>query len=277
MKKIIASVLAFLCMFNLVSIICFADEWTTFSKYSSFVTVRIDKNTAYSQEGWYKNMVRNPYYQKYYNELLDHSYAVYEKTHSSADNKEYIAFYTGKYVVNPENYVTLILKKSENPDVNIRDYNMNILTRYFEDNEILYVSDNTYAAVVCVSDANSGIFTDMTELEYIGDAFFSSGYTVLMPAIGTYTLGNVYISDGDGMGDSSDVDAADARFLLRYIAGLENVGMDKNFYFCADMDFDNDIDAADARLVLRTAANLEDNYFLSFNYFQFWTDPLNAE
>lgn len=102
--------------------------------------------------------------------------------------------------------------------------------------------------------------------------------------VGTYTLGNVigeetepYYDDPSLNKPLKKVSAADARFVLRYSAGLEKVDADKRFYFCADMNFDNAITSADARLILRTAAELEDEYEISYGSFVEWHDYMGSE
>lgn len=267
MKKLLSILLAAVLLFGVCAFVVSAEETTEISRYPSYVTVGFsDENDV----GESRNMVRNPYYQKYYNELLDYSYQVYIKLWKKTDNRDYIASYAKTYITGEENYVTLIFSRNTDSSVSAREYNLNILKKYFEEKDILYVSDYVPAAIVCVEKADAQIVNSVTELEFIGNAFFTNGEYMLMPAVGIYTLGNVLQSDS--MSDSSDVNAADARYLLRYASGLEEVGASKRFYFCADMNFDNQINSADARLALRTAAGLEPTYYLSYGYFQYWND-----
>ena len=117
---------------------------------------------------------------------------------------------------------------------------------------------------------------------FVSDAFFGSKGGAYLAVAGVYTLGNVtgrqgeYYA-GEKIGEVKFVNAADARLVLRFAAGLEKPENEiKRFYFCADMNFDGEINSADARLVLRTAAGLEDEYELSFGYRVLWNDAVGT-
>lgn len=77
--------------------------------------------------------------------------------------------------------------------------------------------------------------------------------------------------------DTPDVTSADARYLLRFSAGLETVNKSfaKEFYFCGDMNFDGKINSADARIALRTAAKLEKKVDITFSSATEWDDFRN--
>lgn len=275
MKKILSLILIVFCFFGLFVFPVAAENETAVGKYDSYVTVQISKDNQDGNEIYYRNMVLNPYYQKYYNELLEYSYQVYKKLGSGKEDKAYIKAFSQQYIVNPENYVTLIFANPTDLPENegaMRDYNVSVLKKHFGEEDIIYVSDYSPVAVVCIASENADAVNHIAELEFIGDAFFTNGESMLMPAMGICTMGNVAVSQDISMGDSGKVTAADARFLLRYVAGLEEVGMKKTFYFCADMNFDNVINSADARLILRTAAGLEEICQIGYNYFQFWND-----
>lgn len=276
MKKVMSFILVVFCFFGLFAFSAQAEEETAVGRAPSHVMVGIETDGSGGNESYGKNMVRNPYYQKYYNELINYSCQLYYKSIKTSDNNRiYIELYAKQYIVQPENYTTLIFREPEKTPDNITEYNRSILRNYFTDEEILYVSDYDYAAIVCIADTNADIVNNMPELEFLGDAFFTNNPNMMMPAMGIFTMGNV-LASGNEMGDDRKVTAADARFLLRYVAGLEEVGAEKQFYFCADMNFDNKIDAADARLVLRTAAGLEPKYYMSYGYFQFWEDYMGV-
>lgn len=275
MKKTLSLILVVFCCFGMFAFSAVAEDETSVSRPPSHVIVGISTD-RYGHESYGKNMIRNPYYQKYYNELIDYSCQVYYKSIKTSDNNsKYIEQYAKQYLIQPENYTTLIFREPEKIPDNITEYNRSILRNYFDDEDILYVSDYNYAAIVCIADTNADIVKNISELEFIGNAFFTNYPSTMMPAVGTFTMGNVLGAENE-MGDNGDVNASDARFLLRYVAGLEKVGAKKQFYFCADMNFDNKIDAADARLVLRTAAGLEPKYCVSYSYFQFWTDYMGV-
>ncbi|MBR3868317.1 MAG: hypothetical protein IKM66_03300 [Clostridia bacterium] len=232
------------------------------------------------------NMLRNPYYQTFYNELLEYSNAIYKQFADYMGDMDYIAYFAENYFDKDENYVTLIFNNQIGlPDEEgaIRDYNISVLEKYFDKEEILYVGDTVFAAAVCIDKDNKDIIREIEELAFIGDAFFSD-IGVYPAMVGTYTLGNVigaetetYYEDPSLNKPLKKVSAADARFVLRYSAGLEKVEADKRFYFCADMNFDNEINSADARLILRTAAGLEDKYEVYYGSFVQWNDYMGSE
>lgn len=224
----------------------------------------------YSNRTGTMNMIRNPYYQKYYNELLAYSYQLY--TQNDVDSESCIASFVDRFVTDEEEYITLILEENNNPEVNTRAYNLGILEKYFRAENILYVSDYNYAAVVAISGIEAQKLKQIDELVYVGYAFYTSSPQVMEPMLGTYALGKVVFKEGQQSYEATEVTAADARFILRYSAGLEEVGADKQFYFCADVNMDNEINAADAREALRLAAGLKDEIYLSYNYYRDWYD-----
>ncbi len=283
MKKITAMILVIIstvCLFSGsvsasdIDYSDYPDYVTEVSRYPGYTTVGFMPERPGNYE-YSLNMVRNPYYQKYYNELLNYSCQVYKKDWMNTANKRYIKSYAAQYLVLPENYTTLIFSTPEETPESIREYNRSILVRYFNEEDIIYVSDYDYAAVVCIRDTKSYVVNKIHELEFIGDAFFTKNPSIMMPMTGDYAMGDVYSAETEPQ-RYADVTAADARFLLRYVAGLEEVGADKKFYFCADMNFDNKIDSADARLVLRTAAGLEKKSYIGYGYFQYWDDTLGV-
>lgn len=249
-------------------------------EYTPFVS---PANEGYIANG--SNMLKNPYYQIYYNELLEHSNAIYMRFADYICDVDYISYFAENYMNKDVNFVTLIFDNLTGiPDEEgaVREYNMSVLSEYFEEDEILYVSDYNLAAVVKINKEKKDIIKEIEELVFIGDAFFSD--IGLYPAmVGSYTLGNVIGAETAPYDNNSSakplkkVSAADARFVLRYSAGLENVGADKRFYFCADMNFDNTINSADARLILRTAAGLEEEYEVYYGSFVQWNDNMGSE
>lgn len=232
-------------------------------------------------------MIRNPYYQIYYNELLAHSVSVYEQFADYMGDVDYISYFAENYMNNEENYVTLIFNNQIGlPDEEgaVRDYNMSVLSKYFSEEEILYVSDVDLAAVVEISNENSNIIKEIEELAFIGDAFFTFD-TWSLAVIGEYTLGNVvgqqaqvYYDDPALNVPLKRVSAADARVILRYAAGLEKPEKElKRFYYCADMNFDGEINSSDARIALRTAAGLKKEHTVMFGTSDQWGDLMGTE
>lgn len=226
-----------------------------------------------------KNMLNNPYYQKYYDKLLAYSVSRYNQFGEYMGDIDYIGYYTDTYITEIQQYVTLIFETPESYTDTVRDYNLSILEKYFKEDSILYVGDTVFAAVVCVSKDDAEIIKGITELSFIGDAFFDRTKGVFDDEV-IYFLGDV-------IGNVPDVTSADARYILRFAAGLEDdqisvpmsdldiedekeyeyyewlysgKGKEKLFYFSADINMDNAINAQDARLALRTAAGLEPEY-----------------
>lgn len=231
-------------------------------------------------------MIRNPYYQEYYNGLLAHSVAVYQQFAEYITGVDYISYFADMYMGKDKNYVTLIFNAVDLPENEgaVRDYNMSVLLKYFDEEEILYVGDSVFAAVVEISNENKNIIKEIEELAFIGDAFFtfSKGSTA---EVGEYTLGNVigqqeqiYYDDPALNVPLKRVSAADARLILRYAANLEKPEKElKRFYYCADMNFDGEINSADARIALRTAAGLEKEYEISFGTTTQWGDIMGND
>lgn len=213
-----------------------------------------------------KNMIRNPYYKIHYNELLENCVKIYEESEDGFE-EDYIAKYVDYTGDEAERYVTLILKTPEEAisesENSIRNYNLSVLGKYFPDEQILYIADRVFAAVVMLLPEDTQTVKSITEAAFIGDAFFDS-YGIITDDVGTMLI-------GDANGEYTGVDrvltrrvtASDARLILRYTAGLYK-NDSKGFLFVADVDFDNEITAADARLALRTAAGLESVYKLSY-------------
>ena len=276
MKKFLSCILCVLCLVNLICFFAFADYEDNVACLSGHINVTISKESPYSEGSYDRNMIRNPYYQKYYNELLAYSCNVYEKYIKNNETYDYISNYKKLHPYADEIYLTVIISDSAALDMGIKEYNTHILEKYFDKESVLYVSDYNYAAVVCINADEAESINEIKEFEFIGGAFFTTIPYVMADACGVVTMGNVFSDDEDNLiSDSGQVTSADARYLLRYAAGLEDVGASKKFYFCADMDFDNDIDAADARLVLRTAAKMEKLQFISYSYFYFWDDCMS--
>lgn len=221
-----------------------------------------------------KNMLYNPYYQKYYNELLENSFQLFNKFGKYMGDIDFIEYYTENYLSDVPSYSTLIFKTPENTDLTVREYNESVLKKCVKDENILYVGDTVYAAVVKINYDDSEALCGTEELVYIADAFFTR-YEGMLCVAGTYSVGDVVTIAGVDYGTDvheNRVTAADARCVLRYSAGLFNPEPSKRFYFCADMNFDNEINSADARLILRASAGLEETYEYCYSYDIYWCD-----
>lgn len=243
--------------------------------YSPFVA----DNEAYAKAG--NTMINNPYYKECYNELLQHSLAIYNQFGEYIKDVDYVSYYADNCLKKEVNYVTLIFDQSVVlPDLEgaRKDHIMQILKKYLDEEDILYVCDNDLAAVVEIREDNKSALKQMEELVFVGDAFFTVSFSSLA-VVGTFTLGNVEGGQEDGWDADGNplnphkVSAVDARLILRCAANIEKPEKDvKRFYFCADMDFDGRITASDARLALRTSAGLEKQYEITFGYSANWYD-----
>ena len=231
-----------------------------------------------ANENYPGNMLKNEYYKTYYNELLDISYNTFRQFEEHIRDIDYISYYADNYMNKDINYVTLIFSGAIIPMLNgsVSFHNKSVLQKYFNKDEILYVSDYYSCAVVEISKEKKDIVKEIEELAFIGDAFFiyRPYYT---DDAGEFTLGNVTGSQTHAYhyDPVNNVTAADARMILRFSAKLEKPEKElKRFYFCADMNFDGKINSADARLALRTSAKLEKEYVISFGSGTRWSDGI---
>ncbi len=236
-------------------------------------------NEAYIKAGG--TMINNPYYKENYNGLLEHCLAIYNQFGDYIKDVDYVGYYADNCLKNDTNYVTLIFDQHvvlPEYEGARKDHILSIMEKYFNDEDILYVCDDDFAAVVAVRKEDKDILKSIEELVFIGDAFFTvrSG---MLAVVGTFTLGNVEGGQTDGWDadgkplNPHKVSAVDARLILRCAANIEKPEKDiKRFYYCADMDFDGRITAADARLALRTSAGLEKQYEITFGYTANWYD-----
>ena len=240
-------------------------------------------------EGYDKNgagLLNNPYYKKYYNGLLNYSYSVYNQFAPYMGDIDYVGWFIDTYLEKEVSYITVILSHSYGvPDEEgaMRNYNIRAVTKQIPEDNILYVADSVPALVLRVTPEDRNALRKIDDIVFIGDAFFTSkmGGSGLAES-GVYTLGNVTgrqdeYYEGEKIGEVKFVNAADARLVLRFAAGLEKPETElKRFYYCADMNFDGEINSADARLCLRTAAGLEKEYDLTFGYKSSWYDPMGS-
>lgn len=237
-------------------------------------------------EGYDRNgagLLNNPYYKKYYNGLLNYSYSVYNQFAPYMGDIDYVGWFIDTYLEKEVSYITVILSHSYGvPDEEgaMRNYNIRAVTKQIPEDNILYVADSVPAVVLRVTPEDRNALRKIDDIVFIGDAFFTSKGGSELAVTGEYTLGNVtgrqgVYYEGELGGSVKFVNAADARLVLRFAAGLEKPETElKRFYYCADMNFDGEINSADARLCLRTAAGLEKEYELVFGYRSSWYDPM---
>ena len=209
--------------------------------------------------------IESDYYKIYYNELFEHRYKKILKDIEIYGKPELELTALSEYI--PEDsyvYMTIIFNDKDD-DTGYREYNLQCLSQTFAQEDILYVGDTTPMAVVKLHDESVELLYENKSILGITQAFYDTNLLINM-IVGTKNLGDVV--------NDSNVTAADARFVLRFSAGLETVSMyaAKKFYFSADMNMDGHITSADARLILRTAAGLEKVQKIGFPYAACWND-----
>lgn len=254
MKKLLSVFLAIV-IISLTSIQVFASNLILSGEES--YAPRIDNKQI--------SLIENDYYKNYYNELFEHRYQKTQKllSDNQDDNCDYSHLYS---LLEKDSYTYITVVFNDKPDnVDYYEYNKEKLSLTFADEEILYVGNTTPMAVVKLDYDKISLLNKNENIIYIAEAFFSTG-GIINFMTGSIEMGNIISNDG--------VTAADARFVLRFAAGLEtvNVHSAKNLYFVADMNVDGRITSADARLILRTAAGLEKSKKISFPYAADWND-----
>lgn len=207
-------------------------------------------------------MIENDYYKTYYNELLEFKYAhnPYISSPEGITKVTLDALHEGEFT-----YITVVLKEKQD-DESYYDYNTAKLGEIFSEEEMLYVADKVPMAVVKLEYDKKDALKNNEAVEMVANAFFKSD-VFIADFVGDCTMGKV-------SGSVGKVTANDARTILRFAAGFHSVAKEKSkqFYFCADMNFDGHITSADARMALRTAVGLEDTQKISFGYSSDWND-----
>ena len=206
-----------------------------------------------------KSLIHNDYYKLYYNDIFEAEYANL-KTYSL----EGMTAHTLSEL-NDENYIYATVILSDISTTDYTEYNKSILTSVIAGEDILYKGATTPFTVIKLTKAKADILKDVEHVLGIFPAFFPAR------ALMTNIVGEEYMGNVTGI---DNVTSADARFLLRFSAGLETVSKSeaKQFYLCGDMNFDGRITSADARLVLRIAANLEEKSKIIFPSTDCWND-----
>ena len=211
----------------------------------------------------YKSLINNKYYKIYYNDLLEIGYSSLNGYNLDGMTENTLArLEEGTYL-----YATVILE-DKTEDIGYNEYNTTVLSPFFSDEDMLYVGDTTPLTIVKLTMDDAEKLLAEQKVIGIFPAFFGTNI-IINYIVGERTMGNV-----TGTGGTKEVTAADARKLLRYSAGLEEIARSsaKVFYFCGDMDFDGEITSADARLALRTAAGLEEEVKITFGSASKWYD-----
>lgn len=247
MKKTVSIILCIAVLLMTFSCVTFAENSITeHTGKNSTVGVTLADGT------WKKiNLVRSEYYQKNYNTILEKLYANFSA--NKLDDADW--FYDE---ISDNNKIGKNLYENiKNNDNSI--YYLNIYLAYNEDfsaekntellssmdgiDEVIYTGNTTPCVIVTVKsgdDIDKIIGNENTEyIHYSFDQIVNVGF---IP---------------EGTEKEYTPSSADARKVLRYAAGLEDLSDLKKFFVFSDTDLNGKITAADARTALRIAARLE--------------------
>ena len=216
-----------------------------------------------SVNGKRTSFIHSDYYKIYHNELLEHQYKVFCKNQSQISGT---TDYTSLKEFIKDGYIYAEIILNEKPeDADYLSYNKEAVSKVFSEEDILYIGATTPVTVVKLTADDIDAVRSLENLRAITLAFTS-----------TASLLN-FMYGGSKMGDidnNGTVSSSDARYVLRFAAGLEKVTARsaKNIYFLGDTDLDGHITAADARTVLRMSAQLEKIQTVNFDYAVYWND-----
>lgn len=249
MKKIICFLISIIMFFSL-----------TAAAFASDTLASVNYTYQPEVNGKSCSMINNEYYRIYYNDIFEHEYANLSRYSLSGMTETFLAA-----VSNDEYTYATVIMAEKSDETSYTEYNKAILSNILKEEDLLYIGDTTPLSVVRLTKADADKLTAAEQVKGIFPAFFAAN--ILTNAM----LGEETIGDVTG---GAEVTSADARFLLRFSAGLESVDRNnaKQFYFCGDMNFDGTITSADARLALRTAANLEETLTITFGSVDTWND-----
>lgn len=250
MKKIISITVSFILVFVLAVSVS-AEANLLKSKFS------------YMPDVDYKScsMIDNQYYKIYYNDIFENEY----NSSTSYDFDGYTEYFLSLIGEDNYTYATVILNDKTDDELSYAEYNKQILSEVVDGEDLIYIGDTTPVSVVKIT-------------KETGEKLKADGNVIcVFPAFYNPKSVSNMIFGGSIMGDvtgDSKVTASDARYVLRFSAGLETVEKKnaKMFYFSADMNFDGKVNSSDARLVLRTAAGLEKQSTISFPSVADWYD-----
>lgn len=257
MKKIISILLS-----AVLLILCAVPAFASDERMITPDDAGFDFSYMPSVDDEYRSMIHSDYYKLYHNDIFIHEY-------ETMSDPQALGYFEEKLLDaltdNTYTYASIVFKEAES-EVDYDEYNLRLLEKYFSSDEILYVADSVPMAVVKLSADKAQNVKNDENTVYILDAFFRTNYLVN------------FLYGGAAMGDilqsgNTDVNSADARYILRFSAGLEKLSSpSKSIYFKGDMNFDGHITSADARMILRTAAGLEKAVSISFPYADYWND-----
>lgn len=248
MKRLLCSIFSFLIIISLTITIS-AEQKPVGNSYTFMPYV----------DGEQQVMIYNDYYKLFHNEIFEAEFASLKNY--SADNMTTNTV----NLLSDDNFIYAAIILKDNKAQNYSHYNNSVITSILETSDILYIGDTTPISVIKLTKENATKFLNSEQLYGIFPAFFPANI-LAQGIVGQRIMGDVT--------DTFDVTSADARFLLRFSAGLESVSKSdvKRIYFCGDMNFDGKINSADARIALRTAAKLEEKSSIIFESTDNWTD-----
>ena len=245
----------FICIFFSIilivsfSVMCYAEQSLAGNSYSFMPDVN----------GKPQVMIHNDYYKLYYNDIFEAEFANLKYYSMSGMTKNTLE------LLSDDNYVYAAVILTDDKTQDYLKYNNSVLASAFKEKDILYVGETTPISVVKLTKENAEKLQNVKQVEGIFPAFYSAD-VLTNGLLGKRMMGDVT--------DTPDVTSADARYLLRFSAGLETVNKSfaKEFYFCGDINFDGKINSADARIALRTAAKLEEKSTITFGSADDWND-----
>ena len=248
--------------------------------------------TSIKVDDEYVSLIKNEYFNKYADYLFEETYDIYisQITQYSECNKNYdpndslsstdeffaesihkffntdsigrigYELYTEMKNSDEDYYVTVYLNYKDEFSA---DKNNSVLQNVSVIKEILYVGTTTPCATICIKGCDIDTLLTCTDIEFINYPMAVFNY---QPSFYIPENGNRIFAPK----------AADARKILRYSAGLEDLSdmtyhsQIKEFYILSDTNLDGKINAADARTALRIAAGLENGRHYYVDTDSFW-------
>lgn len=207
------------------------------------------------------SMIDNEYYKIYYNDIFENEY----NSATSYDFDGYTEYFLSLIGEDNYSYATVRLNDKTDDEMSYVEYNKQFLSKVVADEDLIYIGDTTPISVVKITKETGEKLKADSNVVCVFPAFYNPN-SVKNMMYGGNTMGDV-------IGDTK-VTASDARYVLRFSAGLETIEKKnaKMFYFSADMNFDGKVNSSDARLILRTAAGLENQSIISFPTIDDWYD-----
>lgn len=280
MKKTVSFLLLICLLCSVFSVCSYAGENSGW-----YTTAEIDGKTV--------NLIRNEYYEKYYDRLFETAFAAYsydtkiyeeidksqlpqgdditsldkiftDIIHGFFGSEEIGKIGASLYSEMTDSQETFDLIVFLNYDENFSaEKNREMLETISDIDEIIYIGSTTPCAVVTVTGKNIDSLLNSDAVKFVNYAFAALGYQpyTRIPEDGNRTF---------------EPNASDARKILRYAAGLYDLSdmiyqsEVKEFFILSDTDLNGKITAADARNALRISAGLEKGKTYTVSSESFW-------